>query len=99
MTVFLGQDTGVMKLDAVTQVYAVLSHSWFLYTLKLDVLMVLFDPGLNGTLSLSNIDPPTLTEKAVYARCFQAKVILGGPKESDENLLRWDAYSFNIIFG
>jgi hypothetical protein len=38
---FLGQDHDVMKLDVVTQVYAVLSHGWFLQMMQPDVLVVL----------------------------------------------------------
>jgi len=34
-----------MKLDVVTQVYAVLRYSRFLWMIKPDVLMVLFDPA------------------------------------------------------
>jgi hypothetical protein len=35
--------------------------------------MVLFDPGLNETSYLSNVDPSTLAERML---CFQARVIL-----------------------
>jgi hypothetical protein len=37
---------------------------------KSDMLMVLFDPGLDGMPSLSNTDLATLAGYAVYARCF-----------------------------
>jgi hypothetical protein len=53
MSGFLGQDTGDMKLDEVTQMYAVLSHCWFLSMWRW---WVLFDPGLNGTPCFSNRD-------------------------------------------
>jgi hypothetical protein len=55
--------------------------------IKSEVLMVLFDPGLNGTPSLSSVDLPTFTGNALFALCFQAKVTLGGLKEID-NLRR-----------
>jgi hypothetical protein len=45
---FLGHDTDVIKLDAVTQVNGMLSHDRFLW-IKPDVPMVLSDPDLNGT--------------------------------------------------
>jgi hypothetical protein len=41
---FLGLDIGVTKLEVATQVYAVLGNRLFLWTIKPDVLMVLFDP-------------------------------------------------------
>jgi hypothetical protein len=37
-----------MKLNALTKVYAVLSHSLFYQMIKLDVLMVLLVPGPIG---------------------------------------------------
>jgi hypothetical protein len=55
---------GVMKLDAMTQVYAVLNHWLFLWMTEPDVLMVLFDPGLSGTSCLSSIDLPTFAGDA-----------------------------------
>jgi hypothetical protein len=36
---FFGQDTGVIELDVVTQVYAVVGHSSFLHMIKLNMLM------------------------------------------------------------
>jgi hypothetical protein len=44
MSRFLGQYAGVMKLDVVTQVYAVLGDSLFLQMVYLDVLVVILDP-------------------------------------------------------
>jgi hypothetical protein len=58
---------------------------------------VFFHSGLNGMPGLSSISPPTLPGNAVYARCFQAKVILDGPKETGY-LPRHDAYSFDIMY-
>jgi hypothetical protein len=63
--------------------------------LKLDVLMVLLDPGLNRTASLSNVYPLTLTGNAVYTQCFQAKVIL---KETGD-FPKQEAYRSDVLFG
>jgi hypothetical protein len=65
-----------MKLDAVTQAYALLSRSWFLWMTKPDGPMLVFDASVNGTPSLSNVGIPTLVADDVYTWCFQAKVIL-----------------------
>jgi hypothetical protein len=43
--------------------------------IKSDMPMVLSDPGLDGTPRLTNVDLPTLSGDAVYAQCFQAKVM------------------------
>jgi hypothetical protein len=93
---YLGQDTGVLKLDAVTQVYSMLSYSWCVQMIQSDVLVVLLDPGLNSTPSLSNVDLPTLTGDAVNAQCFQVKVILDGLKETG-HLPMWKAYNFDVV--
>jgi hypothetical protein len=52
---------------------------------------VILDPGLSGTLDLS-----TFTGDDVNARCFQAKIILGGLKETGD-LPRWEAYRFYVM--
>jgi len=44
----LRQGATTMRLDAVTQIYAVLSLGSFLRVIKSDVPMVLFDPGFNS---------------------------------------------------
>jgi hypothetical protein len=64
---FHGQDTDVLKLDTVTQVYVVLGHSWFVQMTEPDVLVVLLDPGLNGMPRMSNEDLTTFTKDAVNA--------------------------------
>jgi len=83
---FLGHDTGVTKLDAVTEIYAVLSYGWFLRLIKPDVQMVLFGLGLTGTHALSNAHLPTFARDAVYAKRFQAKIILSGSKKLDSTV-------------
>jgi hypothetical protein len=64
MSGFLDQDTGIIKLDAVTQDNVVLCHGSLIWIVKLDVSMVLLGPGLDGT------PTPTFTGDAVYIRCF-----------------------------
>jgi hypothetical protein len=86
---FLGQDTSIRKLHVVTQVYVQMINP--------DGLKVLLDPCLNGTPSLSNVDPPTFAGDAVNSSRFQAKVILDGPKEIGD-LHRWEANSSDVMF-
>jgi len=57
--------------------------------------MILFDPGLSGMTSLSNVGLPTIAGYVVYAQCCQGKVIFDGPKETG-NLLIWEAYSLKV---
>jgi hypothetical protein len=76
-----------MKLDAMTHVHTVLSHGWFLWVIKPDVSMLLFDPGLNGEPHFTNEDLLTFIGDTLYARGFQAKGILDWLKET-ANLLR-----------
>jgi hypothetical protein len=58
--------------------------------------VVLLDPGLNGTTSLTNVDLTTFTGDAVDARYFQARVILERPKETGD-LPGQEAYSFYVM--
>jgi hypothetical protein len=58
---------GLMTLDAVTQVCAMLSRGRFSRMINLAVPMVLFDPSLNGTPSLSNTYLPILVEDALFS--------------------------------
>jgi len=44
---FPGQDTGVMKVDVVVQVYAVLSHGWFHWLIQPDVPVELHTNSVN----------------------------------------------------
>jgi len=71
---FLGHDTDVIKLDAVTQVNGMLSHDRFLW-IKPDVPMVLSDPDLNGTHFVQCWHSHT-PRGCCNARCFETKVIL-----------------------
>jgi hypothetical protein len=64
--------------------------------IKTDVPVVLLDPDLNGTLSLSNVDLPTLAGDAINVQCFQAEIILDRLKENDD-LSRQEAYSFDVM--
>jgi hypothetical protein len=49
-----------------------------------DVQVVFLGSGLNGTPGLTNVDLTTFAGVAVDARCFQARVILDGPKETGD---------------
>jgi hypothetical protein len=57
--------------------------------IKLDVPVVLIDPGLNGMFSLSNAYLATLTGDTVYIWCSQHKVILDRVKDTGK-LPRWE---------
>jgi hypothetical protein len=67
-----------------------LGHGSFLWLMKLDVPMPL-DPVASGTPGSC-----TLAGYAVNAQCFQAEVILGGPKETVD-LPGREAYSFDVM--
>jgi hypothetical protein len=73
---FLGQETGVVKLDEATHVHAVLLHGLRTRMVKSGVPMMLADPGLDGAFGLFNADIDTFAWDAVYARCSQVKGIL-----------------------
>jgi hypothetical protein len=90
-----GKDHGVPKLDAVTQVYAVLGQGRFVRMIQPDVLVVLLDPGLSGMPGLPNVDL-TFAGDAVDSSCFQAKVILDELKETGD-LPGQDAYNFFLL--
>jgi hypothetical protein len=66
----LGQDTDVLKLDVVVQVYDVYDNSQFLWMIKIDMLMVLHGPGLSGMPGLSSVDFPQSQEMLYYSKCF-----------------------------
>jgi hypothetical protein len=58
--------------------------------------MVLLDSGLNGMSSLSSADTPSVTGNAVYAQCFQAKVIFDIAEETG-NVMRGEAYISDVF--
>jgi len=89
---FCGHNPGVLKLDTVTQVSTVFSHSSCVRMIQPDVLVVLLHPGLSRTPGLTNVDLTTFAGNATDASCFQAKVILHGPKEAGD-LPKWEANS------
>jgi hypothetical protein len=66
---FLGQNTGVVQLDAMAQVYDG-SHGRLLRMVEMDVSAVLYDLRLNRTCSLSDVHLSTLTGDAVYTWHF-----------------------------
>jgi hypothetical protein len=89
---YFGQDIGVLHLDVMTQVCAVFSHGSLIGIVETDMLVLLSDHGLNGTLGLSNVHYPKLAENAVYAWCFS------GPEEARQ--LPWrEAHCLDVVFG
>jgi hypothetical protein len=58
--------------------------------------MVLLDSGLSGMSSLPNADTPSVTGNAVYAQCFQNKVIFYIAEETG-NIVRWEAYVSDVF--
>jgi hypothetical protein len=88
---FLGQDTGLIKVDMVTQVYAVLDNS---HIIQSDVLSVLLGPGLNGMPGLSNVDPHS--QEMLYKPCaLKRRSSLMGLKKLVP-FLGW-GYSFDVM--
>jgi len=66
-----GQDTGVLKVDAVIQLYAELCHSCFVRMIQPGVLVVFPDPGPNERPGLSSANLTTFAGDVANARCFQ----------------------------
>jgi len=62
---FLGQATGILKLDAVNQVFAVLGQGWFIRIIKPNIPVVLLDLSLNGTPCSFSVDHTILAGDAV----------------------------------
>jgi hypothetical protein len=63
-----GEDSGVLELNAVAQVDAVLGHGEIVWKLQTDVALVLLDPGFDGTAGLTDVDLTTLAGHAVHPR-------------------------------
>jgi hypothetical protein len=76
---FCGEDAGVAELDVVSQVNAVLPHSCSVRMFYPDIPMVLFQPGVDRTVCLSDVDLATLTGDTVYSWCSQPQVSLYRP--------------------
>jgi hypothetical protein len=72
-----------MKLEAVAQVCTVL-NSLFFWMIKPNMPIVLLDHDLNATPSFSNAYLPPLTVDFVNAQDFQAEIILGVWKQTDD---------------
>lgn len=66
---FCGEDAGVMELDAMSQENAVLRHSCLDRMFYPDMSMVLFQPGVDRTACLSDVDLATLTGDTAYSWC------------------------------
>jgi hypothetical protein len=73
---FGGVDTGVMELDAVSQLYPVLHCSWLVWMIWPDRMMVLLPSVANLTAFLSNADLTTLTRDNVYTQCLPSRSCL-----------------------
>jgi hypothetical protein len=78
------QVPGVLKLDIVTHVYAVLGHGLSVQVIQPDVLVAVFDLGFSGTPWLSNVNITELAGGAVNASHFQVKVILDSLKDTGD---------------
>jgi len=87
VTGYHGQGPGVLKLDILTQVCVVFSHSWFVRMIQPDVPVVFLDPGLIWMPAEDDID----------ASGFQDKVILDGPMEIGD-LPSGEAYSLDVMY-
>jgi hypothetical protein len=75
VSMFCGEDSGVLELNAVPQVDAVFGHGGFFWILQTDVALVLLNPGLVGTAGLPDVDLITLTGHAVHTRSLESQVI------------------------
>jgi hypothetical protein len=83
---FLGQDTGCRNPS--------LCSVWP-WLISLDVQMVIYDPGLNGTPSFSNVNLYTHSANAINAKLFQVKVILDRLNKTGD-IPRQKFYSFDV---
>jgi hypothetical protein len=77
---------------------AVFSHCRFVWLSQTNVPMVLLDPGINGRVSLPNVNLTTLARYAVDTRSFQSQVILHGPK-TISNFPRRKTYRLDVMPG
>jgi hypothetical protein len=70
----------VLELDVIVTVESVLSHCQFVRMSKLNVPVVVLQPGLNGQTSMSNVDLATFTGDAVHTWCLQSQSFTGQSK-------------------
>jgi hypothetical protein len=77
---------------------AVFSYSRLLWMSQTNVPVVLLDPGINGTASLTNINLTTSAAYAVHAWSFKSQVILHGPKKISNFPLR-KAHRLDVMPG
>jgi hypothetical protein len=68
-------------LDAVVQVDAVFGNGGFAWMLQTDVALVLFDPFLDGTAGLPDVDLTTPALHAVYTMSLESQFMLHSQKE------------------
>jgi hypothetical protein len=95
---FDGQDLGVLELDTMSPADAVFSYCRFLWMSQTNVSVVLLDPGINGMVSLPNVNLTTFAGYVVHAWSFQFQVIFHGPKETS-NFSRREAHRLDVVPG
>jgi hypothetical protein len=83
-----GEDGGIMKLDVVSQVDTLVSHSSLVWLFKTDVSLMLLQPCVHGTVCLPNVVLATLTRDSVYTWYPKSQVIFDWPKETRYFLAR-----------
>jgi hypothetical protein len=63
---------------------AVFGHGLFVWLLQNDVAMMILDPGLDGTASVSDVDLTTLSGNSVHDRSLESQIMLHRPKEAGD---------------
>jgi hypothetical protein len=65
---FCGEDTGVFKLNVMSQVDTMLCHGSLIRIFQMDMRLMLLRPDVDQTARLPNIDLATFTGYAVYSQ-------------------------------
>jgi hypothetical protein len=78
---FDGQDRGVLELDTMSPDDTVFGHGQFVWTSQTNVPVVLLDPGVNGTASLSNVNLTTLAGYSIHTWRFESQVSFTGQRK------------------
>jgi hypothetical protein len=91
VTVFSGEDAGVLELDSMAEAYTVFGHNRIIWILQKDVLMVLLDSGLHEMANLPSVYLTTFAGHAAHPCSHQSQVILQMLKEKG-NLPRQDVH-------
>jgi hypothetical protein len=93
-----GEDGGIMKLDVVTQVEAVLSHGRLVWLFKTDVLLMLLQPRVHRTACPPNVDLAALIGDSLYTQCPKSQIIFDRLEETRYFLGR-QAHWFDVMPG